>query len=189
MKDNSRFTQNKLGRLIPFIFIGIGLIILGFVAFSLLNSPGNESGYSVVPAEVNFPAPELTLNDLNGGKISLTDYRKQILLINNWAIWCPPCKEEMPTLMKYFNEHSKKGFMLIGIEAGDSKEQVADFVNNFGITFPILLDPNNKSMIAFHNDNLPSSYVVDRNGIVVLAWTGPISHTMLEKYVTPLLEQ
>ena len=119
----------------------------------------------------------------------LTDYRKQILLINNWAIWCPPCKEEMPTLMKYFNEHSKKGFMLIGIEAGDSKEQVADFVNNFGITFPILLDPNNKSMIAFHNDNLPSSYVVDRNGIVVLAWTGPISHTMLEKYVTPLLEQ
>ena len=189
MKNNTPITKNNIRRLIPFIFIGIGLLIIGFVAFSLLSARGNETGYSVVPAAVNFPAPELTLNDLNGGKISLTDYQQQILLINNWAIWCPPCKEEMPTLMKYFNEHSKKGFMLIGIEAGDSKEQVTDFVNNLGITFPILLDPNNKSMIAFHNDNLPSSYVVDRNGNVVLAWTGPISHAMLEKYVTPLLEQ
>ena len=79
--------------------------------------------------------------------------------------------------------------MLIGIEAGDSAEDVESFVDKYGINFPVLLDPNNKSLIAFHNDSLPSSYVVDHNGSVILAWTGPINRAMLEKYLTPLLEQ
>ena len=110
-------------------------------------------------------------------------------MINNWATWCPPCKAEMPTLSKYFKEHRDQGFILVGIEAGDPTRDVEKFVKDYGLTFPILLDPNNKSLIAFHNDNLPSSYVIDRNGNVILAWTGPISKAMLEKYITPLLEQ
>jgi peroxiredoxin len=95
----------------------------------------------------------------------------------------------MPTLSSYYKAHSDHGFILFGIEAGDSKEQVEKFVDEYNLSFPILLDPNSKSMILFKNDNLPSSYVIDRNGNVVLAWTGPISREMLEKYVTPLLEQ
>jgi peroxiredoxin len=79
--------------------------------------------------------------------------------------------------------------MLFGIEAGDSKKDVASFVDENRISFPILIDPNTKSLIAFHNDSLPSSYVIDHEGNVILAWTGPISRDMLEKYVTPLLEQ
>ena len=62
-------------------------------------------------------------------------------------------------------------------------------MEEYNITFPILLDPNNKSLIVFNNENLPSSYVIDRKGNVVLAWTGPISKDTLEKYITPLIEQ
>ncbi len=179
----------NLRQFIPLVLIGVGLIVLGLVAAKVLNNDGVSTDYSVVPSVVNFPAPDLTLNDLNGRKVNLSDYRQQIVLLNNWAIWCPPCKDEMPTLLKYYNAHSDQGFMLIGIEAGDPAKDVASFVDEYGISFPVLLDPNNKSLIAFHNDSLPSSYVIDHNGNVILAWTGPVSRAMLEKYLTPLLEQ
>ncbi len=79
--------------------------------------------------------------------------------------------------------------MLFGIEAGDPKGTVTSFVEEYHISFPILLDPNNQSLTLFHNDSLPSSYVIGHDGNVILAWTGPISLDMLEKFVTPLLEQ
>jgi peroxiredoxin len=179
----------NLHQFIPLVLIGVGLIVIGLVAAKVLTSDNLSSDYSVVPSVVNFPAPDLTLNDLDSRKINLSDYRQQIVLINNWATWCPPCKDEMPVLVKYFKAHSEQGFMLIGIEAGDPAKDVANFVDEYGISFPVLLDPNNKSLIAFHNDSLPSSYVIDHDGNVILAWTGPINRAMLEKYLTPLLEQ
>lgn len=184
-------SQQKVNyyKIIPLVLMGVGLIVLGIVAVSVLMGGNSPTDSSVVPSEVDFPAPELTLSDLNGKQVNIADYRQQILLINNWATWCPPCKAEMPTLSKYFKAHSDQGFMLIGIEAGDPVEDVVSFVDEYGLTFPILLDPNNKSLIAFHNDSLPSSYVIDHHGTVILAWTGPISRAMLEKYITPLLEK
>lgn len=177
-------------QIIPLVLIGLGLIVIGVVVFSVLTNQNTSDGQiTVIPAKVNFPAPELSLYNLNGQLVSLTDYRQDIVLVNNWATWCPPCKEEMPILLKYFQEHSAQGFMMIGIEAGDPADQVEKFVKEYGINFPVLLDPDTLALIAFENESLPSSYVIDRNGSVILAWTGPISHAMLEKYVTPLLEQ
>ncbi len=95
----------------------------------------------------------------------------------------------MPALAKYYTEHKNEGFMLIGIEAGDPLKDVTSFVEEYKIPFPVLTDPNNKSLILFNNDSLPSSYVINHQGTVILAWAGPISREMLEKYVTPLLGQ
>jgi len=182
--------SKKYSHIIPLVFIGAGLIVLGVVAAVTLLKPGSLStDLSVAPSTVNFPAPELTLNDLNGERVSISDYSSQIVLINNWATWCPPCRQEMPTLLKYYNKHIEDGFTLVGINAGDPPDDVARFVDEYGLTFPILLDPNKKSLINFRNANLPSSYVIDRDGKVILAWTGPISNAMLEKYVTPMLGQ
>jgi peroxiredoxin len=186
----SQKQKTNLRQLIPLVLIGVGLIIIGAVAPNFLSQAVTSSPeFSVVPSQVNFPAPDLTLNDLHGQPVNLTDYRQSILLVNNWATWCPPCKSEMPTLQKYFQEHMQQGFMLIGIDAGDAAEDVSGFIDSYELTFPVLLDPNEKSLTAFHNDNLPSSYVIDHEGTVVMAWTGPISHAMLEKYLTPLLEK
>jgi cytochrome c biogenesis protein CcmG/thiol:disulfide interchange protein DsbE len=179
----------KKSQILPLVLIGVGLILIGLVTIKVLTSKDPTYDNSVVPSIVNFPAPDLSLNDLNGQVIRVSDYRQDIVLINNWATWCPPCKAEMPTLLKYYNQHADQGFTLIGIEAGDAEEEVSSFVNKYGLSFPVLLDPNNKSLIAFHNDSLPSSYVIDHDGNVILAWTGPINQTMLEKYLTPLLEQ
>ncbi len=163
--------------------------MLGYFSARAFTTQASGVDVSVVPAQVSFPVPEIILNDLSGNKVDIADYRQQIVLINNWATWCPPCKAEMPTLAKYFKDHTDQGFTMFGIEAGDPREEVADFVQEYKVPFPVLIDPNNKSLILFHNDSLPSSYVVDHQGNVILAWTGPISRAMLEKYVTPLLEQ
>lgn len=138
---------------------------------------------------MSFAAPELSLENLNGGTESLADYRDQVVLVNNWATWCPPCKAEMPTLAAYYKEHRSKGFTIIAIEAGDSREAVAPFVQSYQLEFPIWLDPDGASLKAFGNGNLPNSYVIDRSGTIRYAWTGEISKAMLERYVSPLLTE
>jgi len=95
----------------------------------------------------------------------------------------------MPTLQAYFDAHRGQNFTLVGIEAGEPVEQVADFVQQNRLTFPIWPDLDQKALDAFHNDNLPSSYVVDKTGQVRFTWVGAASREMLEKYVTPLLEE
>ena len=184
-----RAVSKKNLQVIPLVLIGVGLIVLGLVFAKTISSDSISNDFSVVPSAVNFPAPELTLNDLDGNRIAITDYRPQIVLINNWATWCPPCRAEMPVLAKYFKQHKDHGFILVGINAGDPSDKVESFVEEYELPFPVLLDPNTRSLIAFQNDGLPSSYVVNQDGNVVLAWTGPINRAMLEKYVTPLLEQ
>jgi peroxiredoxin len=174
----------------PIIPMTAGLLLIGF-AFVFMAAPrsgSNEDALSsVVPVPVNFAAPQLSLENINGQTESLADYRDQVVLVNNWATWCPPCKAEMPTLAAYYNEHKAKGFTIIAIEAGDSLEVVSPFVQSYQLEFPVWLDPNGSSLRAFGNGTLPNSYVIDRSGTVRYAWTGEINKAMLEKYVSPLL--
>jgi peroxiredoxin len=181
--------------------IGAGLIVLGAVALVLLARPdetvlrqkegaSSAAGASaVIPIQVDFGAPDLSLQDVDGDAVALADYRGQVLLVNNWAIWCPPCKAEMPILQAYFEAHRRQSFTIIGIEAGEPPAEVAAFVEQYRLTFPIWVDADQVAMLAFGNFNLPSSYVIDRSGRVRLAWTGAISREALEKYVTPLIEE
>ncbi len=175
---------------------GLGLIAAGVALFFLLQdlpektTPDAQSdGFSAVPVAVNYPAPALSLSTLNGNIETLADYRQNVLLVNNWAIWCPPCKAEMPALEAYYDAHASDGLMIIAIEAGAARHEVLPFVQSYGLKFQIWLDPQHASMAAFRNGNLPNSLVIDRAGMVRYAWTGAISQAMLEKFVTPLLSQ
>src|SRR4030043_603854 len=149
--------KNNFSHILPLFFIGAGLIVLGLVAAKFITANGIKSDFSVVPAQVNFPAPDLSLTNLAGENVSISDYAKQIVLINNWATWCPPCRDEMPTLSRYYKKHKEEDFVLIGIDAGDPADEVENFAKEYKLTFPILLDPNNRSLIAFRNDSLRSS--------------------------------
>jgi peroxiredoxin len=149
----------------------------------------NSSSYSVTPSEVNYPAPELALQNVKGNTESLTDYLDMVVLVNNWATWCPPCKAEIPTLEKYYKAHKAEGFVIIGIEAGEPQAEVLDFVKGAGITYPIWIDLHNSSLRAFGSAGLPNSFVIDRKGTVRLAWVGEINRETLEKYVTPIIAE
>lgn len=175
------------------VFVAAGLFLLGAaVIFALPRAQAEvaaEAGLSAIPAEVDFPAPEIALADLQGREDSLASHRGEVVLVNNWATWCPPCKAEMPILQAFYEAHAAQGFTIIGIESGEPASEVAAFVAQYRLTFPIWLDPLGKAVEAFDNYNLPSSYVIDRDGIVRLAWVGEISRAVLEEYVTPLLEK
>jgi peroxiredoxin len=181
---------------LPAAMLGGGLIILSvvFLVFFLRN--GNDGPISetdprnsVIPVPVNFVAPELSLENVNGHAESLSDFLGQVTLVNNWATWCPPCKAEMPTLVKFYDAHHGQGLVIVAIEAGEPKEQVLQFVEAYEMPFNVWLDPDGKALSAFKNPNLPSSYVLDRDGVVRYAWTGEINREMLEKYIAPLLNE
>ena len=190
-KSNKKY-RRKRKKEFPAIPVTIGVLLIGF-AFLAMASPNTgdapDVSNSVVPSKVNYAAPELSLQNVNGETESLTDYREDVVLVNNWATWCPPCKAEMPTLVAYHNEHTVDGFSVIAVEAGEPVDVVSQFVNSYKMSFPVWLDPDSASLKAFGNGTLPNSYVIDRSGTVRYAWTGEISKEMLEKYVTPLISE
>ena len=176
------------------LIFGSGLILLGLAAFiawprtdSNANIPVPEES-SPALAAVNYPAPGLELSDLDGVEHSLTDYLGSVVLVNLWATWCPPCKAEMPTLESYYQTHQADGFVTIAINDGDPDDAVIAFVNEYKLSFPVWLDPTYQATDnAFKARNLPSSFVIDREGNIRLRWVGEIDRDSLEKYVTPLL--
>ena len=195
-KIQKHTAQRQKAQVLALVLVGAGLLVLGvlltlFMPRSLeaANGEAESQPGQVVPAEVNYPAPELSLYDLNGQPVALSDYQDQVVLVNNWATWCPPCRAEMPTLQAYFDEHQGQGFTIVAIESGETKTEVAEFVRVNKLSFPVWLDMRQEALQAFRNFGLPSSYVIDREGQIRLAWTGAISREMLEQYVTPLLEE
>lgn len=176
---------------LPLFLLSLGLILIVVSGYSILQEiPSAQSDLSVVPAQVNYPSPDLTLTDIQGVTHSLSDFRGQVVLVNLWATWCPPCKAEMPTLQSYHNKYSDKGFTVIAINDGDPTADVIQFVQEYRLTFPIWLDPTYiATEDAFKTLNLPSSFVIDRDGTVRLSWVGEINSKMLEKYVTPIIKE
>jgi len=187
----SNKTNRRSTAFITFIAAGIFLLGAGLILL-LVNARQKalESAAPIIPpATTNYPAQQLALTDLQGKPVSIEDYRGQVILVNNWATWCPPCRTEMPELQAYYTAHAAEGFVVIAIESGEPPDQVASFVQEYGMTFPVWLDPQSKSQGFFKNWDLPSSYVIDRDGIVRLSWSGGINQPTLEQYVTPLLEE
>lgn len=179
------------GRIIALMLVGFGFLALGISFFMLqrdVASYTSTTEFSTIPAEVDFPAPELTLPTLNGQEASLSDYLGSVVLVNLWATWCPPCTEEMPTLKAFYEEYHSQGFELIAIDQGETLEVVVPFVKEFALPFPVWLDTGSQASLAFNTMNLPSSYVIDRNGQVRLMWIGGISKRNLEKYVPEIIK-
>lgn len=178
---------------LPLVIAGVGLILLGAAAFALLpkavaSLESQTENISSIPVAVKYAAPDLSLTDVAGTPASLTDFRGQVVLVNLWATWCPPCKAEMPTLQAYYERHRANGFSVVAINDGDPAADVVQFVEEYALTFPVWLDPSYMATEqAFKNMSLPSSYVIDRAGVIRLQWVGEITDATLEKYVTPLI--
>lgn len=124
----------------PWMPVVLGLALIG-IAIVALATPRSKSEAadlsSVVPVEVHFAAPELSLQNLEGKTESLSDYREDVVLVNNWATWCPPCKAKMPTLSAYYNEHASERFTIIAIEAGDEVDGISQFAQSNNLKFPV----------------------------------------------------
>jgi len=180
------------------ILIGLGLIILsvagGLALFSQLgtddtdNLPDqNEERSCSPPAQVSFPAPELEMISVDGEIVRLNEYNGQVVVLNTWATWCPPCRAEMPDLEAFHQLYQDQGLTLIGINIGETVEQVRTFIQSYQLTFQVWLDPDESSLRAFNTISLPSTFVIDRSGQVRLIWSGMTCFDQLESNVTPLI--
>jgi peroxiredoxin len=132
-------------------------------------------------------APDFTVPRLGSGSISLKELRGSVVFLNFWATWCPPCKEEMPSMERLYRRHKDHGFVIvaISIDSGNA-EGVAAFVKKLGLTFPIGLDPKLEVANRFTVRALPSSFLIDRDGNTVAvalgprAWDGTTAHAVVE---------
>ena len=177
-------------KMLPLVFLGFGLLLIVVSGYFILRDIAPQTDFSAVPVKVNYAAPELTLTDIQGISRSLADYRGQVVLVNLWATWCPPCKAEMPALESFYKKYKDQGFTVVAINDGDPTKDVLQFVKDYRLTFPVWLDPTYiATEQAFKSLNLPTSYVIDRSGIVRLQWVGGISRKMLDQHVIPLITE
>lgn len=144
------------------------VILLCTVVFFSIPVHGEEDLFSlagVIKPRVRVDAPGFTLEDLKGVKRSLQDYRGKVILINFWATWCGPCREEMPSLERLWQRFRKRGLVVIAIAADrGSMHMVERFCAMHRISFPVFLDPTGRVRRMYEVSVLPTSYIIGRDG-------------------------
>ena len=148
---------------------------------ALLLLAGCEEGGMPRVVAVGEPAPEFAAASLVAGApsdtLSLEDLRGKVVLLNVWATWCPPCREEIPALQELYERHSGQGFEVVGvsIDAQGEERSVAAFVRDNGVTYPIWLDPSDRVSSTFRLTGVPSTFLIGRDGTLLWKHLGPLT--------------
>jgi len=142
-----------------FLVVGILVAVLGFFPFD-----GWSMG-SRVPA-VGTTAEDFRLVDLEGKPQSLNQYRGKVVLVNFWATWCKPCTTEMPAMQATYDKLREKGFVVLAINELEDDARVREHIKQYGHTFPVLMDRDNKVANQFGVFGLPVSVFIDEKGVV-----------------------
>jgi peroxiredoxin len=134
-------------------------------------------------------AEDFTLATPDGKRFRLSEQRGRVVFINFWATWCPPCREEMPSMERLYQQHKKAGFVMVAVSADSNTKGVPAFVKEQNLTFSIALDPQLEVANAYGVRALPSSFIVDKNGELVAlalgprAWDTDAAHSLVEGLV------
>jgi cytochrome c biogenesis protein CcmG/thiol:disulfide interchange protein DsbE len=135
-------------------------------------------------------APQLRLKDLNGRTVRLSDYRGKVVLINFWATWCPPCRAEMPDLVRLQREYGKDGLQIIGITyPPETKARVRRFATSLKVNYPIALGTRELKARFSSEDTLPLTVVINRDGKVSEIISGILLREEFDEKIKPLLKK
>lgn len=174
----------------------IGLVIilvlgLGLIKINSVTDDFNSNSSTAVPQE-GFPAPDFTLETIDGEMVTLSDLHGRAVLINFWTSWCPPCRSEMPALEKVFNDYQAHGFTILAVNSTiqDQKSSAINFANQYGLTFPILFDDTGKATSDYMIEALPTSFFINRDGIIQeIVIGGPMPEALLRERIEKLLKE
>lgn len=111
-------------------------------------------------------APDFTLRTLSGPNLRLQEQRGRVVLVNFWATWCPPCRQEMPHLSKLYDKYGSSGFVLVGVNVDDDARKAVDLATRLGLKFPVALDTDKKVSRGYDVSAMPSTVLIDREGRV-----------------------
>ena len=158
-----------------------------FLVLLFLFACSEEHRTSPEEKQVRSIAPSFKLNDLSGKELSLADHKGKVVLLRFWSTACKSCKEEMPKLETLYQELKPSGLVLIAINIKDSPEKITDFIDGLGLTFPILIDENKSTVKDFKVYGVPTSFLIDKEGIITERFFGDLSEAETVELVKPLL--
>lgn len=180
-------------RLSPFAVAAIvGVVaLLGLLAYGLVASDPDNSIDDALARGDTIEAPAFDLDRLSGeGRESLADYRGKVVVLNAWASWCDPCRAESPLLERWHKRISRDGRgTVLGIDALDVDEDARAFVREFGLTYPMLRDPEGGSLIDYGVASYPETFVIDKRGNIVALRRGSVDERWMRENVAPLLDR
>ena len=157
------------------------LAVVGLLVYGLVSK--GSSGVALGEQAPDGPLPRLE----GGGEGSLAEYRGKWVLVNFWASWCGPCRQEAPTLEKFQRRHGGARFTVLGIDSRDLTGDGRGFVRRFGLSYPQLRDGNGATAHAYGTTGVPENFLVDPEGKVRLLVHGPVDAAYLEEDVAPLV--
>ena len=151
------------------LLLASGLFALVIGALVLLRVPPG------VGAQLGAPAPDFALRDLGGEAVALHEQRGSVVFVNFWATWCPPCRDEAPSLQRLYGRLHEEGFeiLAVSIDAPGQGQAVEEFRREFGLSFPILLDPAKDAHASFGVTGVPETYLIDVRGRLAERFIGP----------------
>jgi cytochrome c biogenesis protein CcmG/thiol:disulfide interchange protein DsbE len=172
------------------LFIFVLLAGLGWIFVSADRGGSSTAGEIPAPRE-GFLAPDFSLQTPEGETIALSDLRGQAVLVNLWATWCPPCRAEMPSMQKLYHEYKDKGFVVLAVNMTyqDDPSAVVPFMQEYNLTFPILIEDTGNVARSYELRSLPSSFFIDRQGFIQeVVIGGPMSETLLRTRIEAILQ-
>ena len=167
------------------------LLAVVLAAVALMQLGGDDEDEAAEPAAGGFVnegavAPDFTLTSLDGEAVSLSDYAGRPVLINFWASWCPPCREEFPVLAGARTAYLDDGFEVLGVTRNDQPDLSQKFVDEAGAEWPILPDGEDAAWELYGAVGLPTSYFVDGEGVVQRVHIGPVNEEQLAEHLAAI---
>ena len=172
---------------------GVATLVSLIVVIGLVMRGGNErSGLGIISigraTDVRpRPAPDFVLTSFDGQRIQLSDFRGRIVVLNFWATWCPPCRVEAPVLQRAAERLESAGVTILGIDVWDDQSAAIEFLNETGVTYPNAEDTTRLIPVEFGVTGLPETFVIDRQGVLVRRWVGPLSDEDLDSLLAPVM--
>jgi len=179
-------TQIKRTIIYPAILI-LGLL---WIFLSVDRSGASTNGLLPAPQD-GFLAPDFSLQTLTGESFTLSDLQGQAIVVNFWATWCPPCRAEMPAIQEMYEVFQERGLVFLAVNATnqDTLREIAPFVKEHGLTFPVLLDVNGEVSNRYRVNSLPTTIFIGKDGIIhKIVVGGPMSKALLLSQIEELLK-
>jgi cytochrome c biogenesis protein CcmG/thiol:disulfide interchange protein DsbE len=179
--------ETKLSMRKPVIAVAV-LIAAGFLGLLVWGMMHKEpiTGLSGVTM-VNRPAPDFNLTTFEGTAISLKDLRGKPVVINFWASWCPPCREEAPVIESAWRGYKDNGVVFLGVNIQDRREDALGYAREFHITYPNGPDPAGEITIDYGVSGIPVTFFISREGEVVRRWVGAIDRPVLTRSIEEIM--
>jgi cytochrome c biogenesis protein CcmG/thiol:disulfide interchange protein DsbE len=173
---------------VPVAVICVLAALVALLAYGLVQNDPDRGVDEALQRGERADAPELELPKLEGGgNASLDDYRGQVVVLNFWASWCKPCKDESPLLERWHRRMAGRGGLVLGVDMLDITSRAEEFIDEYGLTYPMLKDKDGNGIETFGVVQYPETFVIDRQGRIAALRRGPVDEDFMQSSVEPLL--